>query len=302
MSHSESPVDNPLRVALGVLGFTLLFAVMTTFIKLGANEGIPVSEMMFWRFAFGLIPVLIYLGPQGVKREIRHKEWMPLSTRAFMGMIAMWCTFQSFAMLPVAEATTLHFTSTFLLTLLAIPVLKEKVGPWRGGAIVMGFIGVLLVLRPDMAGDKAGQIIALCAALIMAMNMLLVRTLQNRVSAQALTLYFHILGTLVLLPFVIINWEMPSFNGWLYMLGAGLSAGYAQILLNRSYLIAPAAFVSSFSYIQIVFVTLAGWLVFGNIPTHSFLLGAGIIVAGGVLIAVREALLRRKIQVIEEAL
>ncbi len=302
MLHSESPVDKPLAVAFNVLGFTLLFSIMTTFIKLGATQGLPVDEMMFWRFAFGLLPVLLYIGPKGVKREIRHKEWVPLTTRAFMGMIAMWCTFQSFAMLPVAEATTLQFTSTFILTLLAIPVLKEKVGIYRGSAILMGFIGVLLVLRPDMGGDHAGQFIALCAAVIMAMNMLLVRTLQNRVTAQALTLYFHLLGTVVMLPFVIIGWQTPSFTGWLYMAGAGFSAGMAQILLNRSYLTAPAAFVSSFSYIQIVFVTLAGWLVFGDVPTHSFLLGAGIIVAGGVVIAVREALLRRKIQVIEEPL
>ena len=136
----------------------------------------------------------------------------------------------------------------------------------------------------------------------MAMNMLLVRTLAKRVTAQGLTLYFHLIGTICMLPFLLSSWQTPSLEAWLYLAAAGVSAGIAQILLNNAYLTAPVAFVSSFSYMQIIFVTLAGWLVFDHIPSHSFLLGAGIIVAGGVLIAVREALLHKKNRLIEEAL
>lgn len=295
--------EHPLRTAALILGFCFLFATMTTFVKLATNSGVPIAHIMFWRFAFGLIPVVFYLKrTHSVREQIMHKEWPSLATRAVMGIIAMWCTFQSFALLPVAEATTLHFTSTVLMTLLSIPVLGERVGPWRWTAIVGGFSGVLLILQPNMDGQVWGQIIALCAATIMAMNMLLVRTLQGRVTAQAITLHFHLVGALVMLPFLMSSWHMPDIFEWLYMAGAGLSAGAAQIMMNRAYLSAPVSFVSSFSYVQIVFVTLAGWLVFGNAPTSTFLIGAGIVVASGVLIAVREALLHKQNRIIEEAL
>lgn len=303
MPRAESLVDNPMKTAGLVFGFCALFAIMTTCIKLATNTGVPVDQVMFWRFAFGLIPTLAYLSHRKTLRiELANKEWVALTTRAVMGMIAMWCTFQSFVLLPIAEATTLHFASPFFLTLLSIPVLGEKVGPWRWSAIVGGFVGVLFVLSPDMEGQLAGHFIALCAALIMALNMLLVRTLAKRATAQGLTLYFHMIGTIGMLPFLFLNFHMPSGEAWLYLAGAGVCAGIAQIMLNNAYLTAPVAFVSSFSYIQIVFVTLAGWLVFNNIPSHSFLLGAGIIVAGGVMIAVREALLHKKNRLIEEAL
>lgn len=303
MPRLESLVENPVKIAALVLGFSLLFSLMSIFVKLATNAGVPIVHIMFWRFAFGLIPVVGYLKYKNTLRtEFVNKEWWPLGARAFMGMIAMWCTFQSFAMLPVAEATALHFASPFFMTLLSIPLLGEKVGPWRWSAIVGGFIGVLFVLRPDMGGAFTGQFIALCAALIMAMNMLLVRTLSKRVTAQGLTLYFHLVGALCMLPFVVLDWQVPSGEAWLYLAVAGASAGIAQILLNNAYLTAPAAFVGAFSYMQIIFVTLGGWLVFHHVPSHSFLWGASIIVAGGVLIAVREALLHKKNRLIEEPL
>lgn len=302
MRPAETPVHDPIRISLTVIGFTLLFSVMTLCVKLATNEGVPVDNVMFWRFFFGLIPVLWYLNRHhAIRRELFNKEWQPLVSRAIMGLIAMWCTFQSFAMLPVAEATTLHFTSSILLTLLSIPVLGERVGVWRWGAIAMGFIGVLLVLRPEVSDAVAGQTIALCAACIMAMNMLLVRTLKDRVTPMALALYMHLVGTLIMLPLYMLNFHVPTLGGFFFLLLAGVSAGSAQLLLNYAFMHAPSGFVSAFSYIQIIFVALGGWLIFGDVPTQSFLWGAGIIVASGVVIAVRETLLRKK-NPLEEAL
>lgn len=302
MPALETPVNDPVRISLAVIGFTFLFAVMTVCVKLATNEGVPVDNVMFWRFFFGLIPVLWYLSRyKAIKRELFNKEWQPLVSRAIMGMIAMWCTFQSFAMLPVAEATTLHFTSSMLLTLLSIPVLGERVGIWRWGAIIMGFVGVLLVLRPEVSDAVAGQTIALCAACIMAMNMLLVRTLRERVTPMALALYMHFVGAGLMLPLYILNFHVPSASGLFFLLLAGVSAGSAQLLLNYAFMHAPSGFVSAFSYIQIIFVALGGWLVFGDVPSESFLWGAGIIVTSGVVIAVRETLLRKK-NPLEEAL
>ncbi len=295
MSHHDSIVDKPLKVAASIIGFTLLFSIMSSFVKLAALDGTPIFTIMFWRFAFGCIPVFGYiLWKRKLKSSLFHGEWVGLSARAAMGLVAQWCTFTSLAMLPIAEATTLHFASPFIMTLMSIWILKEKVGAWRWSAIFAGFVGVLFILRPDFSGDFAGQFIALCAATIMSMNMLMIRSLAGKVNIEAITLYVHIVGFGVMLPVALFQGHLPSPTSFMYLFGAGMVAGFAQLLLNYCYLRAPAPYVSAFSYIQIVFVTVLGYWIFHNVPSHTFFIGAAIIVGSGILIIVREALLRKK--------
>lgn len=298
MNPQHSIVENPVKVAMMVIGFTLLFTVMSTLVKLAAQDGLPIFTIMFWRYAFGGVPVTIFLLTQkNLKGSLFHSEWKGLTSRAAMGVVAMWCTFTSISMLPLAEATTLHFAAPFIMTLISIIVMKEHVGIWRWGAIIAGFIGVLFILRPDFSGAMAGQIIALCAATIMALNMTMIRTMASRVSSEAMTLYVHLVGVVCLLPLAIHDAYLLSLTDWLYVAALGLAAGVAQLLLNHAYLNAPAPYVSAFSYIQIIFVTIAGYLVFHTVPTHTFLIGAGIIVASGLTIIIRETLLKKKIPV-----
>lgn len=295
MAHNDSTVEEPLKVAASIVAFTLLFSIMSAFVKLAAEDGTPIATIMFWRFAFGCIPVFSYiLWKQTFRQSLFHGQWLGLTSRAGMGLIAQWCTFTSLAMLPIAEATTLHFASPFIMTLLSIWVLKERVGVWRWGAILMGFVGVLLILRPDFHGAFAGQFIALCAASVMAMNMLMIRTLASKVNVEAITLYVHLVGFFVMLPIALHQGYTPSPTAFLYLIGAGFVAGFAQLLLNYCYLRAPAPYVSAFSYIQIVFVTVLGFWIFHNLPSPTFFIGAAVIVTSGLVIIVREALLRRK--------
>lgn len=295
MSQHDNTIEQPVKVAASIVGFTLLFSVMSAMVKLAAGEGTPIPVIMFWRFAFGCIPVFGYILWQRKFREsLFHGQWMGLTARSGMGLIAQWCTFTSLAMLPIAEATTLHFASPFIMTLLSIYVLKERVGVWRWGAILLGFVGVLFILRPDFSGDFAGQFIALCAAAVMAINMLMIRSLASRVNVEAITLYVHLIGVAVMFPIMLSVGYTPSPKAFAYLIVAGFVAGFAQLLLNYAYLTAPAPYVSAFSYIQIVFVTVLGFWIFGNLPGPTFFLGAAIIVGSGVIIIVREALLRKK--------
>lgn len=239
--------------------------------------------------------MFIWLLPKKkIKEELFHKEWKALTIRTVMGCIAMWCVFTSLKMLPIAEATVLHFASPFFLAILSIYFLNEHVGKWRWGAIISGFIGVVIVLNPTLSDNIYGQIIALCAALIMAMNMTMIRSLSGRVSVSAMVLFLHVLGSLILAPFAIYEGFMPEPNQWFLLILAGITAGVGQALLNEAYLTAPTAFVSSFAYVQIIFITAIGYFVFQEIPQENYLLGSLIIVAAGVTIAVREYLLNKK--------
>lgn len=288
-------VSSPFEIVSFVMGFTMFFSAMSVFVKLSASAGIPVITIMFFRFLFGLLPVIGWLAPQKmILKELFHKEWIPLLIRTVMGMMAMWCTFMSFKMLPVAEATVLHFASPLFLTIFSIYFLSEHVGKWRWGAIFSGFIGVIIVLNPSFSASIYGQIIAICAAIIMALNMTMVRSMAGRASPQAMTIFMHVTGTLIMLPLAIYQGFMPSLLDWPYLILAGICAGMGQIFLNQAYMNAPSAFVSSFGYIQIIFVTLAGYIVFGDVPTEHFILGSSIIVTSGIVIAVREYLLNKK--------
>ncbi len=293
--HGSDRVTSPLSIVGMVLGFTMFFTAMSTFVKLSAGLGVPIFTIMFCRFLFGIIPVAFWLRtPKNIISGVLHNEWKALLTRTLMGIMAMWCVFTSFKLLPLAEATVLHFASPFFLCIISIFLLGEHVGKWRWSAIIVGFIGVIIVLDPSFSTDIYGQIIAICAAIIMSLNMAMVRSLKDAVSPAAMTIFLHVTGTLLLLPFAIYEGFIPTLEQWPLLIIAGISAGIGQIFLNQAYMKAPGAFVSSFTYIQIIFVTVVGYLVFGDVPTEHFILGASIIVGSGVVIAIREYLLNKK--------
>ncbi len=282
---------SPLTTACYVLGFTILFTAMSAFVKISANAGIPIITIMFFRYLFGLLPVsTLLLSQKTLKQELFHPEWRSLLIRTIMGMIGMWCVFTSFKMLPLAEATVLHFSSAFFLTVLSIYFLNEHVGKWRWGAIIAGFIGVVIVLNPSFNANIYGQVIAVCAAMIMALNMVMVRSLHGRASPEAMTIYMHVVGTVMLLPFAINAGFIPTIEQWPALAITGLCAGVGHMFLNRAYMKAPGALVSSFAYVQIIFVTAVGFFVFGDIPNEHFILGSSIIIGSGIVIGIREYL------------
>lgn len=288
-------VENPLQIVGHILCFTILFSFMSVLIKLSSNAGVPIFTIMFFRYLFGTLPVTAKLiHHRKLSFQILTEHWTGMMVRTVMGLIGMWCVFTSLKMLPIAEATILHFASPFFLTLFSIYFLSEHVGKWRWSAIIAGFIGITIVLDPNLSAQIYGQIIAICAAIIMALSMTMVRSMNNIVSPEAMTFFVQFVGTLCALPLLIYQGFLPhTLEQWLFLLGAGLCAGVAQISLNTAYMRAPSAFVTSFNYIQIVFIAVLGYIVFGDVPSENFIWGALIIVGAGVVIALREYLLQK---------
>ncbi len=203
-------------------------------------------------------------------------------------MATGFCAFYAFSVLPLAEVYAMIFASPLLITLLAIPILGEKVGLHRGGACVVGLIGVMVVLRPGGVEMELGHLAALTAAFTGALASVIMRLIGRDERAAVLMLYpmmanFVLMG--MLLPFVYRPMPLADFGLWALMAGLAFLAGMALI---EAYRRADAVLVAPMQYSQILWAALYGWLFFDESVDAVTALGAAIIIASGLYIVFRE--------------
>jgi drug/metabolite transporter (DMT)-like permease len=192
--------------------------------------------------------------------------------------------------LPLAEATAIGFVAPLLVVLLARPLLGERIGLVRLLAVMAGFSGVLLVARPGGDMDLVGVLCVLVAASCATVYQLLSRVLVGTESTLTLLFYVALTGTVCFgtsLPWV---WHgpMPGWADIALMISLGVTGGLGHYLFTHAYHDAPASLLAPFSYLQLLWTGLLGWLVFGRVPDHLTLLGMGIIAAAGVVVAVQQ--------------
>lgn len=292
-SHTtETPVIKPMRVFVMATLSVALFSVMNVFVKLAA-ETHAIVEIMFFRNALAIVPVvvMILLHPRGVglfatKRPLGHLA------RGAVGTCSMVFFFWSFALLPLADATAIQFAMPIILTALSVPVLGEKVGPWRWSAVVIGFAGVIVIAAPSGDTNLLGSAVALMAAFTTACTMMIIRRLGKTEHALTIVFYFSLTGTIISAGFLPWYWTPPSLASFAYLVLCGLTGGAAQVFMTKAYAAAPAAYVSPFSYTAILFATLFGWLVWDQMPAMNVVIGSAIVIASGLFILYRETVVK----------
>ena len=294
-SVSANPHDRPL-LALAIRLFGVLWlAVLAVFIKLAADSGIHLVEIMFWR-QFLSIPILLAWG-------ISTHGWRSFATarpkdhavRTLYGIAGMALNFGAIILLPLAEATALTFSAPIFAVLLSIVLLRESVGFWRWSAVAAGFAGVLVIAQPG--GNHvplAGAAVALGAAFMIALISIQVRDLGRTEQPIVIVFWFAVGGSLVVLPALPFVHQHLSAWQWLLLLGIGLSGTFAQILITFALKIGQVSSVIVMDYSNLVWATLFGWLVFATVPPLSTWLGAPLVVAAGVIITWREQVLRKR--------
>ena len=294
---SESQVTNPGRVFAYAMASTILFAFMNLAVKYAAESGIHISQIILFRSLLALPVILVLITKHGDSQVLLHTK-RPLShiARGLVGIAAMACFFLSFKMLPLGDATAIHFASPMILTALSVPLLREKVGPWRWGAVGVGLIGVLIVTNPAGSHNVAGSLVALLAATLAAFAAVLVRKMGDTEHSLTIVFYFSVCGvitSLILCPFY---WQ-PIDNVWVFyaLLMVGILGGTAQYFLTNAYSQAPAAYVSVFSYSAIIFSILFDIVFWRHYPDYNVWIGAGIIVASGLVILYREVVHKGRI-------
>jgi len=278
------------------IGSGLSFSTMGAMLKLASMHGFNAPELVFYRSVFSLPVVLIWVLRRDNLRILRPNRAMPHVWRGAMGIISMGLTFQALILLPLAEATAINFTAPIFATILSFLILHEEVGIHRWSAVVLGFIGVVIVAQPTGSSlPLLGIGVALAAAFGQASVTTTLRHLQRSEHVSTIVFWFAVSGI------VAGGLAMPFFGQWhdgtgfAFVIAGGLAGGLGQLFMTAS-LKAPIAVIAPFDYLQIVAATAFGWLLFSDAPNVSTIAGAGLIAASGIYTAWREHVRRRRLR------
>jgi len=280
---------NGMGIALRVAAMACM-AVLAALVKACAERGAPVLEIVFFRNAFAFVPVLLYVSRTSGFGVLRTRRLGGHATRAAVGLVGMVCGFTAVSMLPLTESTALSFASPLFMTALSALILKEAVGVHRWGAVVVGFLGVLIMIRPDPTHmANLGAAFGLLGALGAAGAMIAIREIGRTEPGPTIVFYFTLAGMLVglaSLPFG--GWTVPDLTTLLMLVCTGLIGGTGQLLLTEALRRAPVAVVAPFDYTQLVWACIIGYLVWDEIPRAATVVGALVVAASGVYILFRE--------------
>lgn len=267
------------------------YSAMAALLKVASGEGVTAPEMLFYRSVFALPVVLVWvLATDGVSALGTRRPWAHVG-RCALGIASILCTFQALILLPLAEATTISFTAPAFAALLSWLMLREPVGKHRSAAIALGFAGVVVVMQPASSVHEvsaAGMGIALVAALGTAGVTITLRQLRHTEHVAAIVFWFFVSSAAVGGGLLLLFGQMHDPATILVLAGAGITGGLMQISLTASLQKAPVSLLSPFDYLQIVGALTLGWLLFSEAPTPSTLIGASLIVSGGLYVALRE--------------
>lgn len=279
------------HVALGMLaglGAFFMFTIMNVFAKL-LSENHSVIEIAFYRNVIAAIPFLVMIFVFG-DRDILVIRTKPafVFSRAVLGTLSLTLTFGAYSVLPMAEATAFMFTASLFIPVLGVLFLKEYVGIYRWSAVLIGFVGVMVMLRPTGDVYVLGVSLALGAALMQAILQVILRHLGAHERPETITFYFFVIGVIITalaMPFVAVR---PTLNEIPLLIGVGLSGSAAQWCLSTAFRNAPAAIVAVFNYSGIIWSTFFGWMIWNEWPLPIVFVGAAIVIASNLLMIWRE--------------
>lgn len=265
------------------------------------GQAYPTEQIMLFRNFFGLFPhVFVLLFSAAVHkggRAWKLKRWKLGFGRGLMLIVAQMCFYYSVIHMDLATATTLAFCGPLFLTMLSIPMLGHKVGIWRGLAVVIGFVGVVLVMQPGSDVFSKVAILPIGAALFYALASLSSRLFDNDVPTALINIY-STLGALVasiVLTLLTGNWiAMTSATDWLWFIAMGTVGGFAVLLLITAYRMAEPSLLSPFEYFGIPFSFILGWIFFAEAPVDALFPGVLFIVGAGLLTIWRERVVARQ--------
>ena len=260
----------------------------------GHEAGISTTELVFYRFAFGLPPLLVWIAWSGNYAAWRTDRPFAHAGRAVVGLVTMALAFSALGFLPLAESATIGFVAPLFAVMLSALVLKEQVGVHRWSAVAAGFLGVLIVMQPGNALPPLGLAIALAAAFGVAVVTIMIRQIGRTESTQTIVLWFSLLSIPMvgmLMPF---HASGHDAVGWAILATIGLFGGVAQLMLTASLRFAPVSVIAPFDYSQLLWAVLLGWLIWDTRPPASTWLGAAVIIASGLYTLYRERKLGRE--------
>jgi drug/metabolite transporter (DMT)-like permease len=290
-TSTKNTVETIERRGLGILAIfcaVFLFVMTDVIAKWYGEMGFPPNEIVFFRYAFGVIPVGYLVWRSGVD-SLRTRHPYAHALRAGLIVSALGLFFSAISLMPLAEAVAVAFVAPLFVTSLSVPLLGEHVGIRRWVAVFLGFVGALIVLQPGTGAFRPEALLVVGSALSFSLAMILTRKMTRTETTISLFSYTTIGATLISAPFLGFAWQTPGTVHLLGFLVLGVVSSVAAFLIIVAYKNAPASVIAPFEYTALIWASLAGWVIWNEQPESTVWIGATIIILSSLYVAKREA-------------
>ena len=282
------------KLAIFLIIISVFFGtVMLSFLKI-AQEDVNVYVAGFFRFFLGLVIILPYIikNKDAVLRTTHLKKHI---LRAILGLPAMLLYFSALVLLPIEKLTAISFVVPLIVTILAVFFLGEKIYIYRTLALILGFSGMLVIIRPGFVEISIGVYMVLFSALLWSINIIITKKISKDDSAITILAYQSIFMSLLSFFIVLFFWEMPSLKTFIYLILAAMCGTVLHLALNHAFKLVDVSMTQPYSFLNLVFASIIGYFVFDEIPDLYTWVGALIIFIGVLIIYYREMNLDKEI-------
>ena len=269
------------------------FSVMDLLVKWSSDY--PTGEVLFFRGFFGLLPTYFLIPKNKLKTfytTTRSKEHL---FRCLMGLMALIAIVVALRELPLAVVVSLSYAAPLFITVLSIFLLSEKVGIFRWLAVLIGFIGVIIIAEPGFKGMNYLYFLPLIFCIGMAFVTITIRKLSTTEPIWLISIFFTITISIAGLATIPMGWVMPNFQDFILLALIGVTGGSANLFLTQSYKLSEVSLVAPLKYLALIFAIIFGYLIWNETPTIKTLIGASLVVLASLIIFRREIYHKQKI-------
>ncbi len=284
---TERPSDAPFRGVLMMCIAVLCFATMNGFVKELRIQELPLVEIIWGRYFFHTLLVLAIF-PRKIPTLLSGSDKKLQVIRSILVLLATACMFTAVGLMPLADAVAITFIAPLLITALSVPFLKEKVGLRRWIAVFVGFVGMIVIVRPGGGLFQLAALLPVGVTILYAVYQIITRVISHRTDPINSLFYTAIVGGVVMSLIVPFFWQTPTLEQWGLLILAGFLGGLGHWAIIIAYQRAEAPLVAPFAYTELIWATLLGLSLFGDFPDIWTLVGAGIIAMSGIYILQRE--------------
>jgi drug/metabolite transporter (DMT)-like permease len=269
------------------------FSVMDLIVKW--SDSYPLGQVIFFRGFFGLVLYYFVIPKERLKDFYYTKRPILHFSRCFFGLIALLSIFIALRNLPLATVVSITFAVPIFTTIFSILFLSEKVGFFRWLAVIVGFIGIVVISEPGLSALNIYYIFPFIFVLGLSYVAISIRQLSSTEPVWLISLYFSVAITLAGLFTIPYGWLMPNLKDLILLSSIGIFGGVANLWLSQSYKFAEVSLVTPLKYLALVFAIIFGYLIWDEIPTIKTLTGAALVIVSSIIIFRREILLKKQI-------
>ena len=271
------------------------FSVMDLIVKW--SEHYPLGQVLFFRGFFGVILYFFIMPRERIKNFYLTKRAGLHFLRCISGLIALISIFIALRSLPLATVVSITFAAPIFTTMLSIIFLSEKVGFYRWLAVLVGFIGIIIISEPGFSSLNFYYIYPIIFCLGLSYVAIAIRQLSKTEPVWLISLNFSILITLAGITTIPFGWIMPSIKDLFLLSSVGILGGFANLWLSQSYKYSEVSLVSPLKYLALIFGIFFGYIIWNEIPTMKTLLGASLVIISSIIIFRREILLKKQLSI-----